>query len=262
MLCVNDPYSGKTATGGIITFTDSAWLMSFTMNRQPHFPNQPLDVLVPWVFALLMDKPGDYVKKTMPECTGEEILTELCYHLGLIDQVEEVIAATKVRTALMPYITAQFMPRAKGDRPWAVPEGSTNVACLGQFVETHNDVVFTLESSVRTARIGVYSLLGIKKQVPDIYPGQYDIRRLLRATRTLNNDEAFFGEGILRRLLGGTYLENILPLGPDEKPADLREPGLFESQLNALRSLLEENHTLDKAKKWMQSAIDKLRAPR
>ena len=261
-LCVNDPYSGKTATGGIITFTDSAWLMSFTLNRQPHFPDQPTDVLVPWVFALLMDKPGDYVKKPMSQCTGKEILTEMCYHLGLIDDVEEVIAATKVRTALMPSITAQFMPRAKGDRPWAVPEGSTNVACLGQFVQTHNDVVFTLESSVRTARIGVYSLLGIKKQVPDIYPGQYDIRRLLRATRTLNNDEAFLGEGMLRRLLGGTYLENILPLGPGEIPSDLRAPGLFEQQLSALRDFLDESHTLNTAKKWIQGAIDNLRASR
>jgi oleate hydratase len=237
-LSVNDPYSGKTVTGGIITFTDSNWLMSFTVNRQPHFPDQPADVIVIWVYALIMDKSGDYVSKAMPECTGNEILTEMCYHLGLIDQVEAVIAATKVRTALMPYITGQFMPRAMGDRPWVVPEGSTNLACLGQFVETHNDVVFTLESSIRTARVGVYSLLGIKKQVPDIFPGQYDIRRLLRATRTLNSDQAFFGEGILRHLLSKTYFEHILPLGPDEQPEDLHKPGIFEHQVNNLRSLL------------------------
>ncbi|MEH6648266.1 oleate hydratase [Sulfitobacter sp.] len=261
-LSVNDPYSGKTVTGGIVTITDSALLMSFTINRQPHFMDQPDDVIVPWVYALLMDQPGDYVKKPMPDCTGREILTELCYHLGLIDQVEEVIAATKVRTALMPYITAQFLPRSRGDRPWAVPKGSTNLACLGQFIETHNDVVFTLESSVRTARIGVYSLLGLKKQVPDIYPGQYDIRRLLRATRTLNNDEAFLGEGLLRRLLGGTYLENILPLGLDEGTSDLRKHGLFELQMSALRGLIEESHTLETAKTWAQGVIDKLRARR
>ncbi|MGM0451075.1 MAG: oleate hydratase, partial [Pseudomonadota bacterium] len=236
-LSVNDPYSGFTVTGGVITFTDSSWLMSFTCNRQPHFLDQPDDVIVLWAYSLLMDKPGDYVKKTMAECTGEEILTEMCYHLGLIDQVDEVIAATKTRMALMPYITSQFMPRAKGDRPWVVPEGCTNMACMGQFVETHNDVVFTLESSVRTARIGVYSLLGIKKQVPDIYPGQYDLRRLLRATRTLNNDEAFLGEGILRRILGGTYFQHILPLAPDEKPQDLDRTGLFEQQLQAVRDL-------------------------
>jgi oleate hydratase len=259
---VNDPYSGNTVTGGIITFTDSAWLMSLTVNRQPHFVDQPKDVIVPWVYALLMDKPGDYVKKPMPDCTGVEILTELCFHLGLIDQVEEVIAATKVRTALMPYITAQFMPRARGDRPWPVPQGSTNLACLGQFVETHNDVVFTLESSVRTARIGVYSLVGIKKQVPDIYPGQYDIRRLLRATRTLNNDQAFLGEGLLRRLLGGTYFENILPLGKDEVPADLRKHSLFEEQMSELRAFVQDNHTLDIAKTWVQGMIDTLRGRR
>jgi oleate hydratase len=261
-LSVNDPYSGKTATGGIVTFTDSAWLMSLTINRQPHFPDQPDDIIVPWIYALTMDKPGDYVKKPMPECTGDEILTELCFHLGLIDQVDAVIAATKTRTALMPYITAQFMPRASGDRPWAVPEGSANLACLGQFVETHNDVVFTLESSVRTARTGVYSLLGIKKQVPDIYPGQYDIRRLLRATRTLNSDEAFLGEGFLRRLLGGTYLENILPLGPTEEAADLRKHGMLEEQLSSLRGLIEQSHTLDTAKTWIQGVTDNLRGRR
>jgi len=261
-LSVNDPYSGNTVTGGIITFTDSAWLMSLTVNRQPHFVDQPKDVIVPWVYALLMDKPGDYVKKPMPDCTGVEILTELCFHLGLIDQVDEVIAATKVRTALMPYITAQFMPRASGDRPWPVPQGSTNLACIGQFVETHNDVVFTLESSVRTARIGVYSLLGIKKQVPDIYPGQYDIRRLLRATRTLNNDQAFLGEGLLRRLLGGTYFENILPLGKDEAPADLRKHSLFEEQMGELRAFVQDNHTLDIARTWVQGVIDTMRGRR
>jgi oleate hydratase len=152
---VNDPYSGRTVTGGIITFTDSAWVMSFTCNRQPHFPGQPDDVLVLWVYALLMDKPGDHVRKHMPACTGREILAELCFHLGLVDRIDEVAAHTKVRTALMPYITAEFMPRAAGDRPRVVPAGCTNLALMGQFVETNNDVVFTMESSVRTARIEI-----------------------------------------------------------------------------------------------------------
>ncbi|PXX92549.1 oleate hydratase [Marinobacter vulgaris] len=261
-LSVNDPYSGFTATGGIITFTDSAWLMSFTCNRQPHFPDQPDDVIVLWTYALMMDRPGDYVKKPMPECTGKEVLAEMCHHLGLIDQLDEVMAATKTRIALMPYITAQFMPRAKGDRPWVVPQGCSNLACMGQFVETHNDVVFTLESSVRTARVGVYSLLGINKQVPDIYPGQYDIRRLLRATRTLNNDEAFLGEGFLRRILGGTYFEHILPLGPDEKAEELSRPGLFEQQVQAVRGLVEDNHKLEEARDWVQGVLSKLRGRR
>lgn len=216
-LCVNDPYSGRTATGGIITITDSNWVMSFTCNRQPHFPTQPDDILVVWVYALLMDKEGNYIKKPMPQCTGNEILAELCYHLGMTDQLDNVIENTIVRMAFMPYITSMFMPRAMGDRPRVVPEGCTNLGLVGQFVETNNDVVFTMESSVRTARIAVYNLLNLNKQVPDINPLQYDIRHLLKATQALNDYKPFLGEGILRKILKGTYFEHILVNRPEEK---------------------------------------------
>ena len=40
-ICQRDPYSGKVVTGGIVTVRDSAWLMSWTFNRQPHFKAQP-----------------------------------------------------------------------------------------------------------------------------------------------------------------------------------------------------------------------------
>lgn len=193
-LAVNDPHSGKTVTGGVITFTDSNWVLSFTVNRQPHFTDQPKDVLVVWVYALLMDEEGNHVKKPMPACTGREILEELCYHLGILDKIDEIAANTKVRLALMPYITAQFMPRAAGDRPDVVPMGCSNLGLLGQFVETKNDVVFTMESSVRTARVVVYTLLGLPKQVPDLAPTQYDIRSILKAARTVNNNQPFPGE--------------------------------------------------------------------
>ncbi|MHC5202103.1 oleate hydratase [Myroides sp. LJL119] len=214
----NDPFSGKTVTGGIITITDSNWLMSFTCNRQPHFPDQPKDVLVLWVYALFMDKKGNYVQKAMPECTGNEILAELCYHLGIEDQLDDVTANTIVRTSYMPYITSMFMPRAKGDRPDIVPKSCSNLGLVGQFVETNNDVVFTMESSVRTARLAVYGLTNSNKQVPDIAPFQYDIRQLLKAVKALNDGKSFVGEGILKRLLKGTYYEHILPIDKMEKP--------------------------------------------
>ncbi|MFL9945907.1 oleate hydratase [Paraburkholderia agricolaris] len=216
-LSVNDPYSGKTVTGGIITFTDSNWVLSVTCNRQPHFPDQPKDVLVLWAYALLMDKDGNHVKKPMPACTGHEILAELCYHLGIADQIDAVVANTKVRLALMPYITAMFMPRAAGDRPHVVPRGCTNLGLMGQFVETSNDIIFTMDSSIRTARIAVYTLLGLRKQVPDISPTQYDIRSILKAARALNNNEPFPGERLLHRVLGKTYYAHILPPLPDHE---------------------------------------------
>lgn len=222
-MAVHDPYSGKVATGGIITFTDSSWLLSFTCNRQPHFPSQPKDVVVIWLYDLFMDRNGDYVKKPMPACTGGEILAELCFHLGIADKFNEVVANTKVRMAPMPYITAMFMPRAAGDRPQIVPEGRVNLALVGQFVETNKDVVFTVESSVRTGRVAVYSLLGLPKQVPDIYPTQYDIRTLFKAARTLNNNKPFVGERLLHHLLDHTYFAHILPPLPKAEASRLAE---------------------------------------
>ncbi len=235
---VNDPYSGKTVTGGIITITDSNWLMSFTCNRQPHFPTQPDDVLVIWVYALFMDKDGNYVKKPMPACTGNEILAELCYHLGIENELENVIENTIVRTTFMPYITSMFMPRAKGDRPEIVPEGCTNLGLVGQFVETNNDVVFTMESSVRTARIAVYSLLNLNKQVPDVYPSQYDIRHLLKATKALNDNKSFAGEGLLHKVFKGTYFEHILP-GSHTPEDEVKKESFIAEQMHRFHDWID-----------------------
>lgn len=54
-----DPFSGKVVTGGIVTARDSSWLLSWTVNRQPHFKNQPKDQIVVWVYARYSDTPGD-----------------------------------------------------------------------------------------------------------------------------------------------------------------------------------------------------------
>jgi len=247
-LSVNDPYSGRSVTGGIITITDSNWLLSVTCNRQPHFPDQPDDTLVLWVYGLLMDKPGNRVHKTMAQCTGKEIVTELCYHLGIEDQLDDIVANTKVRLALMPYITAQFMTRAAGDRPNAVPEGCTNLGLIGQFVETRNDIIFTMEASIRTARIGVYKLLNIPKQVPDISPTQYDIRNLIKGARALNSGKPFIGERLLHRLLDKTYFAHILP--PLPEPEETKQ-SRFEEEMHEL--LGKGNNVMHKFGGWITS---------
>ena len=163
--------------------------------------------------------------------TGKEILAELWYHLGISDQLEAVVANTKIRLALMPYITAQFMTRAAGDRPHAVPEGCTNLGLIGQFVEIRNDIIFTMEASIRTARIGVYKLLNIPKQVPDINPTQYDIRHMLKGARALNNGKPFIGERLLHRLLDKTYFAHVLPPLPETEDSKQTR---FEEEMHEL----------------------------
>jgi len=132
-----------------------------------------------------------------------------------------------------------FMPRAKGDRPEIVPKGCKNLALVGQFVETNNDVVFTMDSSVRTARIAVYSLLNLNKQVPDVYPSQYDIRHLLKATKTLNDNKSFVGEGLLRKVLKGTYYEHILPISHNEQQEEEKRESFLAEQFNKFHEWMD-----------------------
>ncbi|MFC9893626.1 oleate hydratase [Nocardia sp. NPDC127579] len=188
-ICKRDPFSGKVVTGGIVTVRDSAWLMSWTVNRQPHFKQQPADQIVVWVYSLFVDVPGDYVKKPMQECTGAEITQEWLYHLGVpeADIGELAASAAKCVPCMMPYVTAFFMPRRAGDRPEVVPEGAVNFAFIGQFAETTRDCIFTTEYSVRTGMEAAYRLLDIERGIPEVFNSTYDVRKLLAATSRLRD---------------------------------------------------------------------------
>ncbi len=183
-ICKRDPFSGNVVTGGIVTVKDSNWLLSWTFNRQPQFRSQPKGQLVGWIYGLFSDKPGNFVKKTMRECTGKEICMEWLYHLGVpVEKIEDMAEhSANTVPCMMPYITAFFMPRAAGDRPFVVPKGSVNFAFLGQFAETKRDTIFTTEYSIRTGMEAVYTLLNIDRGVPEVWGSVYDIRDLLNAT--------------------------------------------------------------------------------
>ena len=188
-ICKRDPLSGKVVTGGIVTVKDSSWLMSWTINRQPQFREQPDGHCLVWVYGLFSDKPGDYIKKPMRDCTGKEICMEWLYHLGVPEDKIEELASKHANTVpvMMPYITAFFMPRAKGDRPDVVPENAVNFAFLGQFAETARDTIFTTEYSMRTGMEAVYTLLNIDRGVPEVWGSTYDVRDLLNATVKLRD---------------------------------------------------------------------------
>ena len=183
-ICKRDPFNGKVVTGGIITAKDSNWMLSYTVNRQPHFKEQPKDQLTVWVYGLFSEVPGNFIKKSMKECTGVEITEEWLYHMGVPESQIHDMATKSAHTipCMMPYITAFFMPRRAGDRPKVVPDGSENFAFLGQFADTPRDTVFTTEYSVRTGMEAVYTLLDIDRGVPEVFNSCYDVRVLLDST--------------------------------------------------------------------------------
>ena len=190
-ICKRDPFTGKVVTGGIVSVKDSSWLLSWTINRQPQFRSQPKDHCLVWVYALFNDRPGDYVKKPMRDCTGKEICMEWLYHISVPENEIEELAENSANTVpvMMPYIDAFFMPRNDTDRPKVVPDGAVNFAFIGQFAETARDTIFTTEYSMRTGMEAVYTLLNVDRGVPEVWGSTYDVRDLLNATVKLRDGE-------------------------------------------------------------------------
>lgn len=230
-ICKRDPRAGKVTTGGIVTVKDSVnnWFLSWTINRQPQFRSQNKDTVLVWLYALHTDTEGNYIKKAMRDCTGEEICQEWLYHIGMDESKIKDYSenACNTTTCFMPYINAFFQPRKNVDRPKVVPEGAVNFAFIGQFAETPRDTIFTTEYSMRTGMESVYTLLNIDRGVPEVWGSQYDIRELLRAAyyavdkKKINELPLNFKEKMLLK----TVLKNVK--GTDLELL-LRETGLIE----------------------------------
>ena len=214
-ICKRDPRAGKVTTGGIVTVKDSVnnWFLSWTINRQPQFRSQNKDTVLVWLYALHTDTEGNYIKKAMRDCTGEEICQEWLYHIGMDESKIKDYSenACNTTTCFMPYINAFFQPRKNVDRPKVVPEGAVNFAFIGQFAETPRDTIFTTEYSMRTGMESVYTLLNVDRGVPEVWGSQYDIRELLRAAyyavdkKKINELPLNFKEKMLLK----TVLKNI-----------------------------------------------------
>ena len=99
-ICKRDPFSGRVVTGGIVSVKDSNWLMSWTINRQPHFKDQPKDQLVVWVYGLFTN--------FMPRTAGDrpKVVPEGCRNFAFLGQFADTVRDTvftteySVRTAM------------------------------------------------------------------------------------------------------------------------------------------------------------------
>lgn len=184
---VRDETGNVPGEGGLITFPKSSWLASIVIPHQPHFIGQPADITVFWGYGLKVDAIGDFVKKPMSACTGREIMTEIIGHLGLSPHKEAILGAANCIPCMMPFITSQFLPREHGDRPQVVPSQSVNFGFIGQFCELPEDVVFTVEYSIRSAQVAVSELFGLDRLPPPVYQGKLDPRVLLKAFVALHD---------------------------------------------------------------------------
>jgi len=184
---VRDATGNVPGEGGLITFPQSNWLASIVIPHQPHFIGQPEGVSVFWGYGLSVDAIGNFVKKPMSACTGREIMVEVMGHLGIAAQADAILGAANCIPCMMPFITSQFLRREHDDRPQIVPSQSVNFGFIGQFCELPDDVVFTVEYSVRSAWLAVAELLGLDRLPPPVYKGAFDPRVLFRAFIALHD---------------------------------------------------------------------------
>jgi oleate hydratase len=152
----------KPGVGSLVSLKDSNWKINVCIPRQPFFAGQPDDVQTFWGYGLCPDREGNFVKKKMLFCSGEEIMTELLWHLGF--PPESILNNCITIPCVMPRRTASLLPRTLGDRPPVIPEKMTNLALVGQFVEIPDETTASMDYGVRGAQLAVSRLMDIQKE--------------------------------------------------------------------------------------------------
>ncbi|MFZ0115351.1 MAG: oleate hydratase [Xanthobacteraceae bacterium] len=174
----------ETGRGGLVSLIDSPWLLSLSIFHQPEIICQPPGTYVLWGYGLYPGNTGSYVKKGMDECTGAEILEELLRQLRFDQKRLELIMGSSICIPCdMPYVNNIWLTRTPTDRSRPVPEGSTNLGLIGQYVEVSRDVAFTIEYSARTAWEAIHLLLKRGPPPPPVYQAQYDPKALVAALK-------------------------------------------------------------------------------
>ncbi len=174
----------KPGQANMVTFTDSNWHSSILVPNHPHFRNQPKDRYIYLGCGFMPFEKGNFVDKKMADCNGEEMLTEICRHFGFDKELPRILKTSTCIPVMAPYVMSHFLTRKNSDRPRVVPEGSKNLAFMGQFTES-GECVMLVESSIRSAMMAVTTLLHTGKKVPPVYSGVTNPLILLRAFVTL-----------------------------------------------------------------------------
>jgi oleate hydratase len=173
----------EAGRGGLVSLIDSGWLLSLSIFHQPQVIGQPSGTYVWWGYGLYPERNGDFVPKRMDACTGAEVLEEVVRQLRFDRHLDAIMASSICIPCDMPYVNNIWLPRTRTDRPRPVPEGSTNLGLIGQYVEVARDVAFTIEYSARTAWEAIHLLLKRGPPPPPVYQGQYDPKALFAALK-------------------------------------------------------------------------------
>jgi oleate hydratase len=145
-----------------MSLPESHWRLNICIPAQPVFPRQPYIVRVLWGFALFPWSKGNYIEKPMLECSGAEVMTELLRHLNILPEL--LIRRTVTIPRVMPRMCSILLARSSRDRPEIIPQNTSNIGLIGQFVDIPRYSCADMSYGVRTAQMVVSQLMGVDIQ--------------------------------------------------------------------------------------------------
>ncbi|KAJ5392434.1 oleate hydratase [Penicillium cosmopolitanum] len=145
----------------LIILQKSNWSINLLIPSQPLFSHQSRDMSVIWGYCSTPNHIGNYVKKAMLSCSGQEISVELAEHLKI---PREFMLNNSINIPhVMPRLAAPLLTRSSGDRPKVIPKKITNLAVVGQFVEIPDETCAIVNYSICGAHAAVNRLVGLQE---------------------------------------------------------------------------------------------------
>ncbi|KAJ5982811.1 hypothetical protein N7451_012911 [Penicillium sp. IBT 35674x] len=145
----------KSEAGAFISLCDSNWKLNLCVPSQPAFAEQARDVRVLWGFAQSPRVEGNYVKRKMLHCSGDDILCEILGHLNIYcnPPLTQIVTIPRV----MPRMSSLFLTRTV----------TSNVGLVGPFTDFPLYTCADISYGIRTAKTAVHELMGIEKDLED-----------------------------------------------------------------------------------------------
>ena len=138
-----------------------------------------------WFDGLWGERSGDYIRKPMCDCTGEEVLQEFLY-LSMLDWYDRLAPHLRLSEHDAPTSPANSCPAAAAETaPASFRRAAKTTPSSANMWNWRAMWCSTVETSVRTAMMAAYGLTGIDRKVLPLYQGQYDIRWLVMCMKKM-----------------------------------------------------------------------------
>lgn len=176
---IDEVTCGALGIDGVIVLDNSNWKITVSAVPPSHFKALDGETAVLWGTAARFDREGEYVSKSMTDCSGAEILYELVCCLNLSEAWEDIRETViNVIPCHRRYDKAYLAPVSS--KLEIIPTGISNFAVSGDFVSGSGSV-FTEEFIVTTAKTAAYRLMGSKKKI--YHSGKSSVSAVKRALR-------------------------------------------------------------------------------